>query len=108
MMSRFRFFSGIRKAQTFSGSLSDAQGHKFESSPHYHHVMSRHRPSGINKEGRKRSKKSESDKLPTIHDEEQFETMDYPSMASGSEMESKGKKMFSVGQSESETENEQK
>ena len=66
--------------------------------------MSRHRPSGISKEGRKRSKKSESDKLPTIHDDEQF----YTSMASGSEVESKGTKMFSVGRSDSEDENEQK
>eukprot|EP00093_Oithona_nana_P004605 04605.XXX_187083_184317_1 [CDS] Oithona nana genome sequencing. len=63
--------AGIRKAQTFSGSLSDAQRHKTESYPHYHHVMSRHRPKAPS-DGRKRSKKSESDKLPTITDEDHF------------------------------------
>merc|ERR1719210_2165770 len=59
-------------------------------------------------DGRKRSKKSESEKLPTIHDDDQFESMDFPSVPTDPEMDTKARKMFSVGHSDTETEAEQK
>ena len=64
--------------------------------------MSRHRPKAPS-DGRKRSKKSESDKLPTITDEDHF-----VSIPTESETEGSKPKMFSVGHSDSETEAEQK
>ena len=64
--------------------------------------MSRHRPKAPS-DGRKRSKKSESDKLPTITDEDHF-----VSIPTESETEGSKPKMFSVGHSDTETEAEQK
>ena len=63
--------------------------------------MSRHRPKAPS-EGRKRSKKSESDKLPTIMDDDHLEAVQTQSETEGRP------KMFSVGHSDTETEAEQK
>merc|ERR1712088_853728 len=56
---------GIRKNNSFSGALTDVIGHSDEAYPHYHHVISRHRPS----RSRKVIDKTES-KLSTHHESE--------------------------------------
>ena len=104
----FRFFPGIRKNQTFAGSLSDVIGHSDETYPHYHHVISRHRPSRT----RKVIDRAES-KLPTHHESENEKTdkghdnVAYEEDNSEKKDEEKPvskRPLFSVGQGPSETE----
>ena len=99
-------FSGIRKNQTFAGSLSDVIGHSDETYPHYHHVISRHRPSRT----RKVIDKTES-KLSTHHESENekggHDNVAYEEDNSEKKDEEKPvskKPLFSVGQGPSETE----
>ena len=106
----FLFFPGIRKNQTFAGSLSDVIGHSEETYPHYHHVLSRHRPSRT----RKVIDKTES-KLPTHHESENEKTGGHDNVAyEESEQDNSEKKdeekpvakkpLFTLGQGPSETE----
>merc|ERR1739842_281239 len=83
---------GIRKNNSFSGALTDVIGHSDEAYPHYHHVISRHRPS----RSRKVIDKGES-KLPTIPDTDKTEREEDQEQSEKKDAE-KPVKIFSVGQ----------
>jgi len=100
---------GIRKNQTFAGSLSDVIGHSDETYPHYHHVISRHRPSRtrkvIDKTEAKLSTHHESENEKGGHDNVAYEESEQDKSEKKDEEKPVSKKpLFSVGQGPSETE----
>ena len=105
----FSILSGIRKNQTFAGSLSDVIGHSDETYPHYHHVISRHRPSRtrkvIDKTESKLSTHHESENEKGGHDNVAYEESEQDNSEKKDEEKPVSKKpLFSVGQGPSETE----
>ena len=112
--------SGIRKNLTFSGSLSEVKGHNDEAYPHYHHVISRHRPHRTRKSSENRKISDKAGKMPTIPDRDDDEFPYLQEVTSPSEDENadekkkhlsdddepKSKKLFTIGHGESETEME--
>jgi len=101
--------SSLRKNHTISGALEEIASHKDELYPHFHHVMSRHRPKTGSQDRKKHRKISETATLPTIPDEHHQE---HPEPNKDAETESEleddteppKKSFFTVGDSETEEE----
>jgi len=91
---------GIRKTQTFAGSLSEVDRHSDHSEisyPHFHHVISRHRPSRSRKvttESKLPTHLESDERKPDHDDKEQDEKKDV----------GKPVKIFNIGQGPSDTE----